>query len=173
MVEIRSTIGLLRSDEDGVAPRTPTPALDQLDELMSEARRAGIQVEMTISGEVRPLSATVSAAAYRIVQESLTNVLRHAQAHSVKVALRYEVAGLGISIADDGIGAQTEAQADSESMAQGGHGLRGMQERVAALGGTLSTGRQPGGGFLVEAWLPSPESHRDGEQCGASEGTSS
>jgi signal transduction histidine kinase len=91
--------------------------------------------------------------------------------------VRYEVAGLGLSIADDGIGAQTnartDAQADNEPKAQGGHGLRGMQERVAALGGQLSAGPQPGGGFLVEAWLPTVESRRDGERPGASEGASS
>jgi len=173
MAEIHATVGLLRQDEDGVAPRSPTPSLDQLDGLKREVRRAGIQVELTTSGEVRPLSATVSATAYRIVQESLTNVVRHAQAHSVTVALRYEMGGLGISVADDGIGAQTEAQADSESMAQVGHGLRGMQERVVTLGGTLGAGPQPGGGFLVEAWLPTGELRRDGEQPGASEGAPS
>lgn len=173
MVEIRSTIGLLRSDEDGVAPRSPTASLDQLDGLMREAQRAGIQVEMTISGEARPLSATVSAAAYRIIQESLTNVLRHTQAHSVTVALLYEETGLGLSVIDDGIGAQTEGQADSEPKAQGGHGLRGMQERATALGGTLSAAPRPSGGFLVEAWLPTFEPNRDGERPGAPEGASS
>jgi signal transduction histidine kinase len=176
MAEIRATVGLLRQDEDESAPRAPTPELDQLDGLISEAQRAGVRVEMTITGEARPLTATVSAAAFRIVQESLTNVVRHAQAHSVKVALRYDVAGVGISIADDGICAQTETQAGKESnqsSAQGGHGLRGMQERVAALDGRLSAGPQPGGGFLVEAWLPALESNRDGEQPGAPEGVSS
>jgi signal transduction histidine kinase len=159
-----------------VAPRSPTPSLDQLDGLISEARHAGIQVEKTISGEVRPLSATLNAAAYRIAQESLTNVVRHAHAHSATITVRYEPAGVGISIADDGVGAPTNPQADNGShpfSAQGGHGLRGMEERVAALGGRLSAGPQPDGGFLVEAWLPTMESRRDGEPPGASEGASS
>ena len=165
MAEIRATVGLLRQDESDVAPRAPTPGLDQLNRLISEAQRAGMQVEMTISGEVRPLSATVSAAAFRIIQESLTNVLRHAQAHGIKVALRYEATGVDISIADDGIGVRTATQANHEShpsSAQGGHGLRGMQERVNALGGRLIAGPQAGGGFLVDAWLPTVDSNRDG-----------
>jgi signal transduction histidine kinase len=176
MAEIRATVGLLRQDESEAAPRAPTPELDQLDGLIDYARRSGVQVELTRTGEARPLTATVSAAAYRIVQESLTNVVRHAQAHSATITVRYESAGVGISIADDGSGAPADAHADNESnvpSAQGGHGLRGMQERVATLGGTLSAGPQPGGGFLVEAWLPTPESNRDGEPPGASEGASS
>jgi signal transduction histidine kinase len=177
MTEIRATVGLLRQDEGEAAPRAPTPGLEQLDGLISDARRAGIRVEMTITGEARPLTATVSAAAFRIVQESITNVLRHAQARSVSVALRYDVTGVDISISDDGIGATTEArtgaQADNESKAQSGHGLRGMQERVAALGGRLSAGPQPGGGFLVEVWLPTLDSNGNGEPPGAPEGGSS
>ena len=138
-------------------------------------RRAALEYALTWRPQARCgcCSATVNAAAYRIVQESLTNVLRHAQAHSVTVALRYEVAGVGISVVDDGIGAQTEAQTDSESKAQGGHGLRGMQERVAALGGTLRAGPQPGGGYLVEAWLPTVESRHAGERADAPEGAPS
>jgi signal transduction histidine kinase len=176
MAEIRATVGLLRQDESDAAPRAPILGLDQLDGLIDNARHAGVQVELTITGEARPLTATVSAAAFRIVQEALTNIVRHAQAHSVQVALRYEVAGIGISVADDGAGAPTDPQADNGShpfSAQGGHGLRGMQERVAALGGRVSAGPQPGGGFLVEAWLPAMESRRDGERPGASEGASS
>jgi signal transduction histidine kinase len=173
MAEIRSTIGLLRAGEHDVAPRSPTPSLEQLDGLISDAQRAGVRVEMTIKGEARPLTATVSAAAFRIVQESLTNVLRHAQAQCATIALRYEPSGVGLAIADDGVGARTEAQADDESKAQGGHGLRGMRERVAALGGRLKAGPQLGGGFLVEAWLPTVESRRDGERPDAPEGVSS
>jgi signal transduction histidine kinase len=176
MAEIRATVGLLRQGEGDAVPRAPVPGLDQLEGLISETRRGGVRVDMMITGEARLLPAAVSAAAYRIIQESLTNVVRHAQAHSVRVALHYEVAGVGTSVADDGIGAQTEAQADNEShpsSTQGGHGLRGMQERVAALGGRLSAGPQPGGGFLVEAWLPTLESHDEGVQSGAQQGASS
>jgi signal transduction histidine kinase len=176
MAEIRATVGLLRQDESDMAPRAPTPGLDQIDGLISETRRAGVRVEMTIFGEPRPLTAAVSAAAFRIVQESLTNVIRHAQAHSASISVRYEVAGVGISIADDGIGAPTGAPPDdrsSQPSTQGGHGLRGMQERAAALGGRLSAGPQPGGGFLVETWLPTAESTSDGEQPTAPEGASS
>jgi signal transduction histidine kinase len=88
MAEIRATVGLLRQDEGEVAPRAPTPGVDQLDGLIDDARRAGVHVEMTISGEARPLPATVSVATFRVVQESLTNTLRHAQAHSATIALQ-------------------------------------------------------------------------------------
>jgi signal transduction histidine kinase len=176
MVEIRATVGLLRQDESDVAPRAPTPGLEQLDGLIDKTRRAGVEVELTSMGEARPLTATVSAAAYRIIQESLTNVVRHAQAHSATITVRDEPAGVGISIADDGSGAPTDLYTDNESnvpSAQGGHGLRGMQERASAVGGWLRAGPQPGGGFLVKAWLPTIKSRLDGEQPGVSEGESS
>jgi signal transduction histidine kinase len=176
MAEIRATVGLLRQDEGEVAPRAPTPGVDQLDGLIDDARRAGVHVEMTISGEARPLPATVSVATFRVVQESLTNTLRHAQAHSATIALRYETAAIAIAITDDGIGAQTATQGHNEANplpGRSGHGLRGMGERANSLGGWLRAGPQLGGGFLVEAWLPTLESRRDREQPSAPEGESS
>jgi len=167
---------VLRQEEWSAAPRTPTPTVDQVDGLISDAERAGVHIDMTISGKARPLTTAVSAASYRIVQESLTNVLRHAQAHNATIALRYEPTGVGIAIADDGIGAPIDVRSDPEShpfSAQSGHGIGGMRERATALGGWLRAGPQLGGGFLVEAWLPTVESRRDDEQPGASEGASS
>ena len=132
----------------------------RLDELAERARSAGFAVSVTADGPARPLPAGVDAAAYRIVQEALTNAVRHSAGHSARVQLRYHPADLEIEVADDGTTAapaQHKADASpaaSKPVSPPGNGLRGMTERARALGGSLDAGPHPGGGFRVLARLP-------------------
>ena len=142
--EVRSVLGALRGDGEQ-PPRTPTAGLDGLDELVSRASAAGVDVSLDVRGERRPLPASVDLAAFRIVQESLTNVVRHAGATAARVKLTYGEHELALQIDDDGRGG---------AAANGGSGIVGMRERAAALGGRLDVGPGPGGGFRVSAHLP-------------------
>jgi len=151
MTELKATVGMLRAGDDRLAPRSPPAGLDQLDQLVAMVRDAGLRVDVAVTGEAHPLPAAIDRAAYRIVQESLTNVVRHAGATCVSVAISYEDAALALSIADNGGGAARGQPAPP------GHGLVGMRERAVMLGGTLETGPRPGGGFLVQAKLPTQE----------------
>ncbi|HYT26651.1 MAG TPA: histidine kinase, partial [Actinomycetota bacterium] len=149
MAELKATVGVLRDDDGQAAPLAPTPGLGQLDSLLETARRGGLRVESVVAGGRRPLPAAVDLTAYRIVQESLTNVARHAQATTATVAVRYEPDGVVIEVCDDGRGA-----AGAPAAGQRGHGLAGMAERAAAVGGRLEAGPRPGGGFRVRSSLP-------------------
>ncbi|MGW0801644.1 sensor histidine kinase [Nonomuraea sp. NPDC002799] len=143
--EMRSVLNVLREG----APRSPTAGLDRLDDLVE---RSGLAVTMKRVGS-RPLPSQVERAAYRIVQESLTNAARHAPGSQVSVRLEYGAAELAVRVADTGA---TTASVLSESGS--GNGIPGMRERATALGGTLIAGPRPGGaGFQVEAKLPLPE----------------
>jgi signal transduction histidine kinase len=149
LTEMRSLLGVLRSAGDQAA-LAPVPGLGELRELLDQARAAGLEVLYTLSGTPRELPEGVELAAYRVVQESLTNTRKHAGiAATAAVRLRYEPAGLVVEVTDDGLGGDTE---DS-----GGHGLAGMRERIAMYGGTVTAGALPGGGFGVTARLPCPE----------------
>ncbi len=147
LTEMRRLLGVLREDIRAEAPvRQPAPGLDRLNELLDEARDAsGAGLRLIISGRITALDPGVEVAGYRIVQEALTNARRHAPGAAVDVELRYEDGALYLRIRDNGPGPAPDA---------GGHGLRGMRERAAAVGGTLRTGPAAGGGFLVEAMLP-------------------
>ncbi len=151
MAELKATVGVLRGGErdGGGAPRTPSPGLGQLGGLLEAAREGGLQVEAEVAGEPRPLPALVDLTAYRIVQESLTNVSRHAGAAAATVTIRYEPGAVVVEVDDDGRGPAATA-ADHPP----GYGLAGMAERSAVLGGTLEAGPRPGGGFRVTARLP-------------------
>jgi signal transduction histidine kinase len=145
--ELRTVLDLLREGTDG-APRSPTAGLDQLDSLIHRTRAAGVPVEKRVMGEPVELGASVDRAAFRIVQESLTNVARHAGEASAVVKLTYGANELTVEIEDDGRGVVSEPST-------GGSGLAGMRERVAAVGGRfLTQPRSQGGGFLVRATLP-------------------
>ena len=150
MHELRATVSLLREADDGERTRHPAPGLRQLDQLISGAEQAGLQVELTKTGPVHVLPPAVDLTGYRVVQEALTNVIRHADATSVRLALTYTPNRLTIQIDDDGCGAP--AVADGV-----GFGLNGLRERVAAVGGTLGCGPAPAGGFRVRAELPTGE----------------
>ncbi|WP_097875571.1 sensor histidine kinase [Streptomyces sp. ms184] len=151
MAELRRLLGVLRTgDATSRAPLTaPQPSLAGLDDLLGQHRAVGGAAELRISGERVPLPASWELSAYRIVQEALTNARRHAPgAHSV-VELHYGPRLLTVRVSDDGPGPDP-----SGSTGRAGHGLVGMTERASLLGGALTTGRGPAGGFLVEAELP-------------------
>jgi len=163
LTDMRATLGQLRgggADVDGAETRTA--GLDRLESLSEAVRAAGAPVSVAIEGERVPLPPGVDHAAYRILQESLTNVLRHAGPDaSAAVCLRYEPGALTIRVTDDGTGDEGRAASGEGGGGGGGgadggsgHGLTGMTERAAAVGGQLSAGPRPGGGYEVTARLP-------------------
>ncbi|MEU4428183.1 sensor histidine kinase [Actinoplanes sp. NPDC024001] len=141
---LRRMLGGLREPGEAAAPLQPAPGLADVGELVGAARAAGVAVDLTWSGEQRALSAEVELSAYRIIQESLTNVLRHAAAATCRVSVDYRPAELAIEVVDDGVGGDPS----------GGFGLVGLRERVALVDGTITAGSRPGGGFAVAARLP-------------------
>jgi signal transduction histidine kinase len=145
LTEMRRLVGMLRSD--GVDPLSPQPGLDDLATLVGQVREAGLPVELHVDGEPRPLPVGIELSAYRIVQEALTNSLKHAGEARADVYVRYGSDSLEIEVRDDGARAPARA-------ATGGHGLVGMRERVALYGGRLDAGARPDGGFSVRALLP-------------------
>jgi signal transduction histidine kinase len=154
LTDVKAILGVLRADSDPGQPRTPRGGLDQLDVLLDPVRAAGVQPQLTVHGSARPLPAAVDLAAYRIIQEALTNVLRHARARTVQLDLRYEPERVVIRIRDDGSGA-SPGQAGSNG--QDGHGISGMRERALALSGQFTAGPHPDGGFQVRCALPTPD----------------
>jgi signal transduction histidine kinase len=155
LTEMRRLLGVLRSDVSSgdVGERQPQPGLPQLAALIDSARDAsGAAARLIVSGPVASFDPGVELAAYRITQEALTNARRHAPGAAVDVELRYETDMLRLRIRDNGPGPGEGA--GSGTGAVGGHGLLGMRERAATVGGSLRTGEAPGGGFLVEAELP-------------------
>ncbi|HEY3504278.1 MAG TPA: sensor histidine kinase [Actinocatenispora sp.] len=149
--EMRSVLSVLRGD--GFAPRSPTPGLDRLDELTARLDASGLPVRTTVVGQRRGLPAGVDLAAYRIVQEALTNVYRHANATAATVRLAYGGDELVVTVADDGAGSGMPTD-DPDG---GGNGIPGMRQRATALGGSLTAGPGADGGFQVVARLPLSE----------------
>jgi signal transduction histidine kinase len=144
--ELRATLGVLRDDDR----RTPPPGLGQVEELAGVARMAGLDVEVEVRSPARELPRAVDQAAYRILQESITNVIRHAGPARAVITLTYGPDDLELRVADDGRGLRGPADAaDGE-----GRGIVGMRERAGLLGGELVAGPRPGGGFQVRARLP-------------------
>jgi signal transduction histidine kinase len=149
MHELRSVLDVLREDPvDGRDPAAPAPGLDQLPALVATMEQAGLRTTVTSPGRPAELPAVVDLAAYRIVQEALTNVLRHAQASHAEVVITRSAAEVHIEISDDG---RTVGVGNGSSP---GHGITGMRERAISLGGRLEAGPRPGGGFRVLAVLP-------------------
>jgi signal transduction histidine kinase len=148
--EMRATLGVLRGVDEG-PPRTPVAGLARMEDLLAENRSAGLPVELEVVGTQRDLPPSVDQAAYRIVQESLTNTRRHAGPAHAHVRLEYADNGLMVRVDDDGIGTAAPTEPS------GGNGLPGMRERATALGGTLTAGPRPEGGFRVAAHLPAPQ----------------
>ncbi len=142
--EMRLLLGVVRSDAgEGLLPQ---PGLGDLDQLVSNVRSAGLHVDLRVEGERSPLSPGVDLSAYRIVQEALTNVLKHAESATVEVTVRYANDAVQVEVCDDG--------RPREPTAGGGNGLIGMRERVAMLGGEFRAGARRDGGFAVFARLP-------------------
>jgi signal transduction histidine kinase len=145
LTEIRRLLGVLRADEGGAYQ--PAPGLGDLDRLVDEVRSAGLSVDVAVAGTRHDVPAGVDLTAYRIVQEALTNVLKHAGPTHANVRVGYEPSAVRLEIADDGRGVNGKSSG-------GGHGLVGMRERVGVYGGSLEAGPVAGGGFRVIARLP-------------------
>ncbi|MFF7197510.1 sensor histidine kinase [Streptomyces sp. NPDC008079] len=143
--EVRQVLSTLRAP--GEAPRSPAPGLDRLPELVEQAGSAGLKAEVTVDGAPAPLPPGVDLAAFRIVQEALTNIVRHSGSRAARIRLGYRSGSVEVTVDDDG-----PAVAGGES--GGGNGLVGMRERSVALGGTLEAGPRPDGGFRIRALLP-------------------
>jgi signal transduction histidine kinase len=143
--EMRRLLGMLRKEDEELA-LAPLPSLDHLDSLVAHVREAGLPVELHVEGARQTLPAGVDISAFRIVQEALTNALRHAGPARARVVVRYGDGEVEVEVADDGRGPQ-EANGS-------GHGLVGMRERVTLYGGELETGLREGGGYAVRARLP-------------------
>jgi signal transduction histidine kinase len=171
--ELHAMLGVLREHRDGDAggaPLAPAPGLAELDTLVAQAAGAGLEVRVSVEGEPRRLPAAVDLAAYRVVQESLTNIVRHAGASRADITVTHHDGRVDIEVADNGRGAAVENGVESASGRQptdadrqtrrsgrsgrSGQGIPGMRERARALGGTLEAGPRPGGGFRVRASLP-------------------
>ncbi len=151
MSEMQRTLKLLRADDGETARRDPQPGLDDLDELLEHARGAGVRVQLTVEGDPRPLSQSADLSAYRIVQEALTNVVKHAGRADTTVTLGYRPDGLELTITDKGDAAPS---ASAPPGGRGGHGLVGMRERAALFGGTLTAAPRGDRGYEVRGLLP-------------------
>lgn len=159
LTEMRRMLGVLRDEDAGEAEREygPQPGIAQLDQMVEQTRGSGLDVEFTVEGVPRELPAGLDLAAYRVVQEALTNTLKHAGpgVSGARVRLRYGSDALEMRISDDGRGAGAVlSDGTPDGVGQPGHGLIGMRERVAAYGGSVRTGPKTGGGFEVVALLP-------------------
>ncbi|WP_431193182.1 sensor histidine kinase [Streptomyces tendae] len=164
--ELRATVGLLRQTGDTAVPDGPAPGLDRLPDLLESFRRAGLEVSVREEGAARTVPPGVDLTAYRIVQEALTNVTKHAAGRGARVGLDWGGGRLTVTVSDDG-GAPGGPPALSDRPP--GYGLIGMRERATAVGGELTAGPRPEGGFLVTARLPLPsvrEGAADGEGTG-------
>jgi signal transduction histidine kinase len=146
LAEMRRMVGVLRRPEEGPA-LAPQPSLEHVDKLVEHAREAGLAVELSIEGTPEQLPAGVDLTAYRLVQEGLTNALKHARARQAEVRVRYGDGHVEVTVSDDGHGVG--------SGEGGGHGLVGMRERVSVYGGELEAGPRAGGGYRLRARLPS------------------
>ena len=146
--DIERMLGILRAPEEEACCDV-TPGLGQLETLCAQVREAGLPVDLVVEGEARPLPASLDLTAYRIVQEALTNTLKHAGKTRAGVTVRYEAAAIGIEVLDEGRGVTPAA-----ASASGGRGLLGMRERVATFRGELEAGPRAEGGFGVRARLP-------------------
>ncbi len=147
LAEMRRVVGALRDPEE--SPQlAPSPSLSRVDRLVEQARGAGLPVELLVEGEPVALPPGVDLAAYRLIQEGLTNTLRHASASRAQVLVRYDGEHIEVEVSDDGRGA------GAASTENGGHGLVGIRERVSIYGGELEAGPRPEGGFRLRARLP-------------------
>ena len=146
LAELNHLLGVLRKNSD--APLSPQPGLDQAEALLKPAREAGLEASLKVSGERRALPAALDLSAYRILQEAITNVLKHAHATRLEVTVVYEPDAVLLTVMDNGIGAKETAGAST------GHGLIGMRERVELFNGELAAGSSSLGGYIIRAKLP-------------------
>jgi signal transduction histidine kinase len=147
LAEMRRMLDMLRGDDEDVA-LAPQPSIDELDGLLERARDAGLDVDLEVEGERRRVQSSVDLSCFRIVQEALSNTIKHADAEHAHVHLRYGPREVEVDVTDDGRGVRPASNGSD------GHGLVGMRERVAMLGGRLEAGYRADGGFGVRATLP-------------------
>jgi signal transduction histidine kinase len=148
LAEMRRLVGILR-EPSALPDMAPPPTLRDLDVLVSHARTSGLPVHVSVEGDLTDLPASIDLTAYRIVQEGLTNTIRHAHANSARVRIRHRPGSLDLEVSDDGIGLNGRTH-------RGGHGLLGMKERVDVFGGRLEVGPCAAGGYRLRARLPVP-----------------
>jgi signal transduction histidine kinase len=151
--ELRRMLQVLRDEDPGAPEGAPVPTLDRLADLVDRVRAGGVPVKLAVEGTARPLAPGVELCAYRVVQEALTNVLKHAERANACVELRYRTHELTVLVTDDGKGVIPDTV-----LTGAGHGLIGMRERAKLYGGTISLGPRAGGGFAVELALPTSAS---------------
>jgi signal transduction histidine kinase len=156
--ELRATVGILRDAADATAA-APPPSLARTEELVADVRAAGLDVSLEVSGDLGALPRALDVAAYRVVQEALTNVLRHAPRATARVRIEHRDNDIRVVVCDDGQGAGRSGVTDRDAVdgavpGIGGHGLVGLRERTAMFGGSLDAGPVPGGGFEVDARFP-------------------
>lgn len=154
VIELRRIVGVLRSDDEdqgGTGSLSPQPRLSDVEQLVARVRAAGVDVTYEVAGTARGLPVGLELAAYRVVQESLTNVLKHASEAAAQVRVTYGDDAVTLEVSDDG--ARTRGRTGPRAEDRG-HGLVGMRERVAVFGGSLEAGARPDGGFAMRATLP-------------------
>jgi signal transduction histidine kinase len=151
LTELRRLLGVLRQDSQPQGDLAPVPGLADLEGLLAEVAKAGLAVRLRVEGTPSPLPAGLDLSAYRIVQEALTNVVKHAGPARAQVVVGYRDHDVTVEVTDDGRGVVAPI---GDGRARVGHGLVGIRERVAAFGGDLEVGPRPGGGFRVAARLP-------------------
>jgi signal transduction histidine kinase len=146
LAELRTVLGIFRQD-GAVAPRAPAPGIGQLERLVADAASSGLSIQIDVRGDARPVPPAVDLAAFRIGQEAITNVLRHAHATSARIGVEYQAHAVVLTVEDTGT-------AHPGTMPEAGSGIQGMQSRAAAVGGSLIAQPKSGGGFEVMARLP-------------------
>ena len=155
LTELNHLLGALRREQADDPARRPSPTLGELETLLDAARTAGVPTDLTVEGGPRALSPGVELSCYRIIDEALTNVARHAPGAPTRVVLRYRPGGLDIEVANGP--PPGGAQPAAPRPASGGRGVRGMRERAELYGGHLDARPCPGGGFAVTAAIPCPD----------------
>jgi signal transduction histidine kinase len=151
--EIRQLLGVMRGSANGLSSLTASPKLTELEPLLAQAREGGVAVETRIEGEAATVPPALELAAYRVIQEALTNVVKHARGSNASVALVYGRDDLTIRV-ENGAGSAPAHRVQEPEASGGGLGIKGMRERVALLGGSLEAGPTAQGGFRVSAVIP-------------------
>lgn len=155
LVELRTILGVLRSvDGQPGSERNPTPGLDRLPDLVERARAAGIAVDADVTGEPSSLDGAVDRSAFRIVQEAITNVMKHAPANRAAITVVIGDETVAVAVTDHSLDTDAHGASRTTPISDSGNGLIGMRERATAVGGTFRAGPRPGGGWVVEARLP-------------------
>ena len=156
LTDLRATLGVLREGDDGPAPTRPTQGLDALEELADGMRAAGVDVTVEVTGDRCTVPSPIASALFRTVQEGLTNVLRHSASDTATVRIEVRDASARVEVLDDGPCQQVPVTAGGGAVEGTGNGLRGMRERIAAIGGVVEAGPRSEGGWRVHALLPLP-----------------